>query len=183
MGLMTADSGPQPFPSEIPFLNELGVDFLGMGNGRAEVALTLEKRHLNSWHVAHGGVTMTLLDVVMSMAGRSLDPDARGGVTVEMKTSFMQPGGHEGSRLIARGHAFHRSTTMVFCEGELWNDDKLVAKAMGTFKYLKRLDAAKKLEHETQAAVAPASVAPPGGPRAGPRAEAGGNFFGLPETP
>lgn len=147
---MHPDSPPQPFPNDIPFLHELGVEFLGMGNGEAQVALTLEKRHLNSWHVAHGGVTMTLLDVVMSMAGRSLDPDARGGVTVEMKTSFMQPGGHAGSRIVAKGRAFHRSTTMVFCEGELWNGDRLVAKSMGTFKYLKRLDAAKKLDHDLQ---------------------------------
>ena len=138
MALLTQDSVPQPFPSDIPFLNDLGVEFLGMGNGEATVALTLEARHCNSWHVAHGGVIMTLLDVVMAMAGRSLDPDARGGVTVEMKTSFVQPAGNAGSRIIARGRAFHRSTTMVFCEADLWNEERLVAKAMGTFKYLKR---------------------------------------------
>ncbi|MGH8809568.1 MAG: PaaI family thioesterase [Noviherbaspirillum sp.] len=139
---------PQPFPVEVPFLSDLGVEFLGMGNGEAQIALDLTKRHMNSWMVTHGGVTMTLLDVVMSLAGRSLDPDARGGVTVEMKTSFMQPGGKPGGRIVAKGKAFHRSTTMCFCEGEVWNGDKLVAKAMGTFKYLKRLDVARKMEHE-----------------------------------
>jgi acyl-CoA thioesterase len=145
MGLMTADSAPQPFPSDIPFLNLLGVEFLGMGNGEAHVALVLQAHHLNSWHVAHGGITMTLLDVVMSMAGRSLDPAARGGVTVEMKTSFMQPAGQEGTRIVAHGKALHRSTTMVFCEGEIWNGDKLVAKALGTFKYLKHTDGTRGL--------------------------------------
>jgi acyl-CoA thioesterase len=139
---------PKPFPADIPFLSDLGVEFLGMENGDAAVAINLLPRHMNSWHVTHGGVTMTLLDVVMSMAGRSLDPDARGGVTIEMKTSFLQPGGHPGSRLIAKGKAVHRSTTICFCEGELWNGDKLVAKATGTFKYLKRLDVAKKMEHD-----------------------------------
>jgi len=147
MALMDT-SAPQPFPSEIPFLHDLGVEFLGMANGEAQVALNLESRHMNSWTVTHGGVTMTLLDVVMSLAGRSLDPDARGGVTVEMKTSFLQPGGRPGGRMIAKGKAFHRSTTMCFCEGEVWNGERLVAKAMGTFKYLKRLDAAKKMDHE-----------------------------------
>jgi acyl-CoA thioesterase len=141
-------SEAQPFSTEIPFLHDLGVEFLGMGDGEAQVALNLSQRHMNSWQVTHGGVTMTLLDVVMSMAGRSLDPDARGGVTVEMKTSFLQPGGKPGSRIVAKGKAFHRSTTMCFCEGEVWNGDKLVAKAMGTFKYLKRLDAGRKMEHE-----------------------------------
>lgn len=139
---------PQPFPFEIPFLSDLGVEFLGMGNGEAQIALNLEPRHMNSWQVTHGGVTMTLLDVAMSLAGRSLEPAARGGVTVEMKTSFLQPGGMPGSRIVAKGKAFHESTTMCFCEGEVWNGDKLVAKAMGTFKYIKRLDVARKLEHE-----------------------------------
>ena len=138
-------SNPHPFPNEIPFLTQLGAEFLGMENGRAQVALNLAAEHMNSWQVTHGGVTMTLLDVVMSLAGRSLDPDSRAGVTVEMKTSFLQPGGRPGSRLIASGFAFHRSTTMCFCEGEVRDGDKLVAKAMGTFKYLKRLDVAAKL--------------------------------------
>jgi uncharacterized protein (TIGR00369 family) len=141
-------STPKPFPAEIPFVLDLGVEFLGMGNGEASIALDLQPRHMNSWQATHGGVTMTLLDVVMSMAGRSLEPNARGGVTVEMKTSFLQPGGAPGGRMIARGKAFHRSTTMCFCEGEVWSGDKLVAKAMGTFKFLKRLDVAKKMEHD-----------------------------------
>ena len=139
---------PQPFPAEIPFLHDLGVEFLGMGNGEAQVALNLETRHMNSWEVTHGGITMTLLDVVMSMAGRSLDPDARGGVTVEMKTSFLQPGGKPGGRMVAKGKAFHRSTTMCFCQAELWNGERLVAKAMGTFKLIRRLDISRKLDHE-----------------------------------
>jgi uncharacterized protein (TIGR00369 family) len=127
-------SAAKPFPVEIPFLNHLGVEFLEMEKGRARIALDLKPEHMNSWHVTHGGVTMTLLDVVMSLAGRSLDPDSRAGVTVEMKTSFLQPAGKSGHRLIASGFAFHRSTTMCFCEGEIHDGDKLVAKAMGTFK-------------------------------------------------
>lgn len=139
-------STPKPFPREIPFLTDMGAEFLGMENGEATLALNLQARHMNSWHVTHGGVTMTLLDVVMSMAGRSLYPEAQAGVTVDMNTSFLQPGGNAGSRLIAKGKAYHRSTTMCFCEGEVWLDDKLVARAMGTFKYLKRLDVGTKLK-------------------------------------
>jgi uncharacterized protein (TIGR00369 family) len=142
---MSAMEKSHPFPNDIPFLTQLGAEFLGMENGRAQVALNLQPQHMNSWQVTHGGVTMTLLDVVMSLAGRSLDPDSRAGVTVEMKTSFLQPAGKPGRRLLASGFAFHRSTTMCFCEGEVRDGDKLVAKAMGTFKYLKRLDVAAKL--------------------------------------
>ena len=125
------------FRNEIPFIKDLGVEFLAADAGRASVALQLQERHLNSWKVAHGGVLMTLLDVAMAVAGRSLDPAAGGGVTVEMKTSFLQPA-KAGSRLVASAHAFHRSSTMSFCDGEVRDaDQRLIAKAMGTFKYLK----------------------------------------------
>lgn len=133
------------FPFDIPFLDEIGVEFLMMEGGKAQVSLTLQERHMNSWQVTHGGVVMTLLDVAMALAGRSLDPESRASVTVEMKTSFLQPGGQPGRRLVASGHAFHRSTTLCFCEADLHDGDRLVAKAMGTFKYIKRLDISSKL--------------------------------------
>ena len=136
---------PSGFPVEIPFLTDLGVDFIEMRDGQAQIALTLAPRHMNSWQVTHGGVVMTLLDVAMALAGRSLDPQSRAGVTVEMKTSFLQPAGTPGARIVATGRAFHRSTTMCFCEADLHEGDRLLAKAMGTFKYLKRLDVADKL--------------------------------------
>jgi acyl-CoA thioesterase len=131
---------PTAFRNDIPFIKDLGVEFISAENGRAVLALDLTARHLNSWSVAHGGVLMTLLDVAMAVAGRTLDPGARGGVTVEMKTSFLQPA-NAGTRLIASGHAFHRSSTMAFCEGEVRDTaERLIAKAMGTFKYLQAKD-------------------------------------------
>ena len=128
---------PTGFRLNVPFIKELGVEFISAGDGRSVVALNLEPWHLNSWSVAHGGVIMSLLDVAMAVAGRSLSAGAGGGVTVEMKTSFLQPA-RAGSRLIVSGLAYHRSTTMAFCEGEVRDgEDRLIAKAMGTFKYLK----------------------------------------------
>src|SRR3981189_2128075 len=125
------------FRLDIPFIKDLGVEFVSAANGRAMVALDLAPRHLNSWSVAHGGVLMTLLDVAMAVAGRSLDPAAGGGATVEMKTSFLQPA-NAGTRPLVSAHAFHRTSTMAFCDGEVRDTaERLIAKAMGTFKYLK----------------------------------------------
>ncbi len=124
----------------VPFIDDLGIEFLDAPVGEGRVALQLADRHLNSWQVAHGGVIMTLLDIAMAIAGRSIDPESRGGVTVEMKTSFLQPG-PAGDRLVAVGRAFHRSTTMAFCDGEVRDShDRLIAKALGTFKSIRRID-------------------------------------------
>jgi acyl-CoA thioesterase len=125
------------FPVDIPFITDLGAELISSENGRAAVALQLAPRHLNSWQVAHGGVLMTLLDVAMAAAGRSLDPAAGGGVTVEMQTTFLQPA-KAGTRLVAAGHAYHRSGTMSFCGGEIRDaDERLIAKSMGIFKFQK----------------------------------------------
>ncbi|MBI3350793.1 MAG: PaaI family thioesterase [Burkholderiales bacterium] len=136
------------FPVHIPFVQQLGFTLHAIGDGEAELRLTVSEQHLNSWRVAHGGVVMTLLDVAMAHAARSVNrhlPDLGPGVvTVEMKTSFMRPG--EGE-LRAVGRLLHRSTTMAFCEGSVFGaDDKLCAHATGTFKYLRALPAGRQLK-------------------------------------
>lgn len=123
------------FRDDIPFVKELGIEFVSADNGQSTLALDLTPRHLNSWNVAHGGVLMTLLDVAMAVAGRTLDPAAGGGVTVEMKTNFLQPA-EAGQRLSASGHVYHRSGSMSFCDAEVRDArGRLLAKAMGTFRY------------------------------------------------
>lgn len=125
------------FPIASAFIEHLGARFVRAGDGEAEIVLELRPEHLNTWEIMHGGVTMTLLDVAMSLAGRSAAPEVTGLVTVEMKTTFMQPG--QGT-VLALGKVLHRSSTMAYCEGEVRDaDGKLVAKGMGTFKYLRRL--------------------------------------------
>jgi acyl-CoA thioesterase len=133
---------------EIPFLDDLGLQFDAMADGRAQVSLVPEKRHTNSWGVVHGGVIMTMLDVAMAMAGRSLKTERDGGnVTIEMKTTFVRPTQLQraGAAVIAKGHCYHLSSTMAFCEGEVLDDEgRVCAKATGTFKFLTRTDAARR---------------------------------------
>ncbi|PWK37184.1 PaaI family thioesterase [Cupriavidus plantarum] len=131
---MTEHNG---FLHRIPFLLDLGVRCHRMEAGQSEIELDLLERHQNSWDMAHGGVLMTMLDVAMAIAGRSTDPEGRGVVTIEMKTSFMAPG--RGNKLTARGTCVHRTSTMAFCEAEIVDPrGKTVARGSGTFKFIKR---------------------------------------------
>ncbi len=80
----------------VPFVKALGFELLSVGDGEAEIRLPLREEHLNGFMVAHGGVCMTLLDVAMAQAARSVNRDQPGWgpgvVTIEMKTSFMRAG-------------------------------------------------------------------------------------------
>ncbi|MED5619314.1 PaaI family thioesterase [Ideonella sp. BN130291] len=131
------------FLVRIPFVDLLGMKLERFEPGEAEILLPLRDELTNSWSVAHGGVTMTLLDVVMAHAARSPDPKTGdippGVVTVEMKTSFMRPGlGH----LRGVGKLLHRTASMAFCEGSVLDQEgELLAHATGTFKYMKGLPA------------------------------------------
>lgn len=131
------------FLVRIPFVELLGLELLAFEPDRAELALMLRDELTNSWGVAHGGVTMTLLDVAMAHAARS--PATAGGdvqigvATIEMKTSFMRPG--EG-RLVCEARRLHRTTSFAFCEGTVRDaGGRIVGHATGTFKYLKGLPA------------------------------------------
>jgi uncharacterized protein (TIGR00369 family) len=122
---------------ESPFIDTLGVQLIKAVDGESEVSLPLRDAHMNTWGIAHGGVTMTLLDSALALAARSVAGDGVGVVTVEMKVNFMQPGRGE---LRGFGRILHRSTTMAYCEGEIRDSEgHFVAKALGTFKYMKRL--------------------------------------------
>ncbi|MXN75539.1 hotdog fold thioesterase [Burkholderia sp. 4701] len=143
-----SDATPQTDgPSiESPFVDLLGVQLVSAKDGKSEILLPLDARHMNTWSIAHGGVTMTLADVALAMAARSLTDDGVGVVTVEMKVNFMQPGSGE---LRAYGRVMHRSTTMAYCEGEVRDSEgHFVAKALGTFKYMRRLAVGRDIKRQ-----------------------------------
>ncbi len=131
---------------ESPFVDHLGAKLVSAVDGVSEVVLPLQPQLLNTWDVAHGGVTMTLADVALAMAARSVAGDGVGVVTVEMKVNFMQPGRGE---LRATGRVLHRSTTMAYCEGEIRDiEGHFVAKALGTFKYMRRLAVGRDVKQQ-----------------------------------
>jgi uncharacterized protein (TIGR00369 family) len=115
----------------IPFASYIGIRLRAHGDGQAVVEADLRPELMNSWDSAHGGVVMTLLDVAMAVAARSMDPKAAGAITVEMKTSFI---GTCQGLLVAHGRCIHLGRSVAFCEGEARDAaGKLVAKATGTF--------------------------------------------------
>ena len=135
------------FGVEIPFVSHLGFELEKFENGESSIGYAPKPEHLNSFAVTHGGAIMTLLDVTLATAARSVQPDM-GVVTIEMKTSFMQPAPGDGSRLTAKGRLMHRTVTLAFTEATLFDSQgRACAHATGTFKYVKRLVTGPKSIH------------------------------------
>ncbi len=127
------------FGATIPFVRLLGFVLTRFEGGHSTIALDPRPEHLNSYGVAHGGVVMTLLDVGMVTALRSLAP-GMGGVTIEMKTSFLR--GATGA-LRCEGTIKHRTNSLGFTEATVYDSEgQACAHATGTFKLVKPRPAA-----------------------------------------
>jgi len=130
------------FGADIPFVRHLGFELELFMGGASAIGYTPQPEHLNSFAVTHGGAIMTLLDVTMATAARSVQKDM-GVVTIEMKTSFMRPAPGDGGRLTAKGRLMHRTASMAFTEATLYDVlGQACAHSTGTFKYVKRKPAA-----------------------------------------
>ncbi len=122
------------FNIHVPFVEHLGVRITERGNGLVRLRLDPRPELENSWGSVHGGVLMTLLDVALASAGRSLDDTCNGALTVEMKVNFIAAA--QGA-VLGEGRAQRAGRSLIFSEGELRAEDgTLLAKATGTFKLL-----------------------------------------------
>ena len=135
----------ESFGAYIPFVEHLGFEMEFFEDGQSELRYLPEESYLNSFNVTHGGALMTLLDVTMATAARSVDK-TMGVVTIEMKTSFMQPA---RGQLVGKGKLLHRSKSMAFTEGTVLDaQGNICAHATGTFKYVPRAIQPNQFNHE-----------------------------------
>ena len=121
------------YQKKIPFVQHLKIHTDTLGKGEARLSLPIEPHLTNSLGTVHGGVIMSLLDVALCTAARTLHPDSVGVVTIDMSTSFI--GGGSGARLVAEARVLKDGRSMSFVEGEARNEDgTLVAKAIATVR-------------------------------------------------
>jgi uncharacterized protein (TIGR00369 family) len=121
------------YQKKIPFLSHLKIVTEGLGEGTARLWLPVEPHLTNSLGTAHGGVIMSLLDVALCTAARTLHPESIGVITIDMSTSFI--GGATGKKLLAEARVMRDGRSMSFVEAEAKNEDgSLVAKAIATVR-------------------------------------------------
>lgn len=127
------------YQKKIPFVAHLKVRTEDLGEGSARLSLPVEPHLTNSLGTVHGGVIMSLLDVALCTAARTLHPESTGVITIDMSTSFI--GGGTGEVLLAEARVLRNGRSLIFVEGEARNaDGSIVAKAIGTVRVKLRKD-------------------------------------------
>jgi len=125
------------YQKRIPFLSHLKILTEALDKGSARLSLPVEGHLTNSLGSVHGGVIMSLLDVALCTAARTLHPESVGVITISMSTSFIDAG--SGARLYADARVLKDGRSMSFVEAEATNEDgTLVAKAVATVRVLKK---------------------------------------------
>jgi uncharacterized protein (TIGR00369 family) len=148
------------FPFPIPFVIQQGIELVSSGNGQSCLRMTLQPAQTNQLGMAHGGLLMTLLDVTMAQAARSIGPD-RSLITIEMKTTFFQPA---RGVLTGQGTLLHATGSMAFTEGQVIDEQgRKCAHATATFRYLnvKPDPGARLRQAESHPSRQPTEPAPP----------------------
>jgi len=98
-----------------PFSDRLGLELLSARGGRAEVALTLGRPHMQGLARAHGGVLTALADTAATFAAYSVLEPGAALLTVSLTMNFLG-GAEAGTRLVAKARLLRAGRRIVVSE-------------------------------------------------------------------
>jgi uncharacterized protein (TIGR00369 family) len=125
---------PRNLFGKVPFMQLLGARREFSEGGRARLVIDARPELGNVIGATHGGVVVTLLDVAMASAAVSVFDFSRTAVTLNLTTSFLEPG--RGS-LTADGEVVQYDDGVAWCRATVTDSaGRLVAQAQGSFRYL-----------------------------------------------
>lgn len=114
-----------------PYVQFLQVELISLNEGRVEARMPLTDEQKQYSGVSHGGVLAALADTIAGFAAYTMTPLDKDVLTAEMKMSFLRAAW--GKELRAVGYVIKPGRNVHFSECEIYCDEKLVAKASGTF--------------------------------------------------
>ncbi len=127
--------GSQEFPEVSegfhPFGDLIGLVFTSYGDGLSSCELEVRKELFNPHGVLHGGVLYSMADTGMGGALYSILEENELCTTVEIKIAYFAA--VESGRLVCDTKVIERRSRIAILESEIKNEDRLVAKALGTF--------------------------------------------------
>ena len=126
------------FFKRAPFMVDLGIEPITVGEGILTASLNLEPRFFQHTGQAHAGVLVTLADHSMGTAAQTLAADGFWAITAEIKSSLLRPA--RGPQLICEARVLKTGKQLAFTEAEVYSQDArgriLVLKASATMAWV-----------------------------------------------
>lgn len=117
-----------------PFMVELGVEPVAVGEGHITAVMPVATRHHQHTGQVHAGVMAAMADHSMGSAAQTLAAAGFWALTAELKTSQLRPG--KGDRLVCEAHVVKAGRRLSFTEAEVFAESggtrTLVMKASAT---------------------------------------------------
>ena len=117
-----------------PFMNDLGVEPVAVGEGTVSTVLTIAQRMQQHTGQVHAGVMAAMADHTMGAAAQTLAPEGHWAITAEFKTAQLRPA--KGERLVCEAVVIKAGRSLSFTEAEVYAEAAgqrtLVMKASAT---------------------------------------------------
>lgn len=122
------------WPPSVETLNGQAISFC-QDTSSLVMHFDTDERFCHSGDIVQGGYISGMLDAAMAYAAIGLPDLCTGVATLEMKVSFMQVG--RNGRFTGSGRVIHSGRNIAYLDGELHQEDRLVAAATSTVKLLR----------------------------------------------
>lgn len=115
------------------FVGLIGPLYIKPEEDGLRVGLAIERRHSNPMGIAHGGLLMTLADMVMGIGCGFLTGIRFPHPTVSMNSDFVR-GPKVGTFVEGKARIARKTRNFVFCSCELTGGGEIFLTASGVFK-------------------------------------------------
>ena len=123
-----------PGLTQSAFSELLGCRVQRLEQGVAEVALSLEPHLRNRAGKLHGGAIFSLVDITMGLACSSAHGFEQQSATLECKINYIRA--VSDGDVLCTARVIHPGRRTLVVEADVYQDERLVAKAQGTFAVL-----------------------------------------------
>jgi len=118
--------------AQSPFHQWAGLELTTVGDGAAELRMTLLPHHFNPQGIVHGGIISAIADSAVGLALRSKLSPGDTHRTAQLNVHFLAKG--EGNTLIGRGRSLHMGQRTGYGEADVLDGSgRLLARATATF--------------------------------------------------